>query len=91
MPNIFEFSEPIANLFAARSVRRAYSIDSDGLVIAWHSDMSIRRFYERAWNIVNEIRYLRTSKNLKRFNSTSAEQTQPQITLVKTLSPLYEE
>ena len=56
-PHLAEFSEPIANLFTPRSMRRANSLNGDGLVIALHSCMSIGRFYERAWNIVNAIRF----------------------------------
>ena len=54
-PNVVKLTEPLPNLLAPRSVSGHHSFNCDGFLIALHCSLSIRRFYERAGNIVNEL------------------------------------
>ena len=54
-PNFIKLTEPLSNLFASRSVSGHHSFNCDGFLIALHCSLSIRRFYERAGNIVNDL------------------------------------
>ena len=50
-----KLTEPLSNLFASCSVSGNYSFNCDGFLIALHCSLSIRRFYEPAGNIVNDM------------------------------------
>ncbi len=56
-PNFFKLTESFTNLFASCSVSGNHSFNCDGFLIALHCSLSIRRFYERAGNIVNETSF----------------------------------
>src|SRR6267142_5564416 len=53
VPNFAELSNTVSDFFASRLMNGANSFNSDRLMIALHSDLSILRFYESVKNIVN--------------------------------------
>ena len=54
-PNFLKLAEPFSNLLAPRPVSGNHSFNCDGFLIALHCSLSMRRFYEPAGNIVNEM------------------------------------